>query len=253
MSGAPPFELRRGRVALGSFIVLDEVDFRLGPGEFVVLLGANGSGKTTLVRALLGVVPLAGGTLRIFGAAPGDFGGWQRIGYVPQRFTASAGVPATVGEVVLSGRVGHVAPLRRYGPRDREAARRAIEVVDLADDARRPVGALSGGQQQRVLIARALAAEPEVLVLDEPVSGVDADTQASFAATLERLHSTGRSVLLVAHHLGALMPLVGRAVVLESGRVAYDGPPRKLDLPAVEVHHHGAAQHRLDRAPGRAR
>ncbi|MFN2490604.1 MAG: metal ABC transporter ATP-binding protein [Actinomycetota bacterium] len=253
MNEAPPFELRGGRVILAGRRVLHDVDFRFTAGEFVVLLGANGSGKTTLIRTLLGLVPVAAGEVRLFGAPLQRFREWRRVGYVPQRFTAAAGVPATVGEVALSGRIAHVRWPARYGARDRDAARRALDIVGLTELATSPVSSLSGGQQQRVLIARALAAEPDVLVLDEPVSGVDLESQASFAATLGRLHDEGRSVLLVAHALGVMEDLVGRTVVLAAGRVAYDGPPREQHAAVPHEHHHpGDERRHLHPTPERA-
>ncbi|MGH2749111.1 MAG: metal ABC transporter ATP-binding protein [Actinomycetota bacterium] len=232
------FELSRARVSLGQHVVLDGLDFRLDLGEFVVLLGANGSGKTTLIRALLGLVPLQSGTLRLFGQDRDRFRSWERIGYVPQRFSAVAGVPATVGEVVLSGRLARASWFRPYSAEDRNAVTAALDIVGLAGQARASVGKLSGGQQQRVLIARALASEPEVLVLDEPVSGVDLEHQESFAVTLKTLKDRGRSVLLVAHSIGLMEPLLQRAVVLQGGAIAYDGPPLKQQLAEVYVHHH---------------
>jgi zinc transport system ATP-binding protein len=246
MTAAIPFELSSGRVVLGGAPVLHGVDFRLEEGEFVVLLGANGSGKTTLVRALLGLVPLSSGTLRVFGRSIRSFRDWRRIGYVPQRFTAESGVPATVGEVVLSGRAAAAPRIRSYRKHDHEAAERALAAVGLMDYRRVSVHNLSGGQQQRVLIGRALASEPDVLVLDEPVSGVDIEHQESFAATLGRYNRDGGTVLLVAHSLGAMAPLVGRAVVLDLGHVAYDGAPRVEQVHTEHIHHHPPLQSARD-------
>lgn len=253
----PVFTLRGGTVVFGSRVVLDAVDFRLDGGDFLALLGDNGSGKTTLVRALVGLVPLSAGSLEIFSTPAARFGDRHRIGYVPQRLAASTGVPATAFEVVLSGRAAVVGPLRRYGRPDRELAAEALAAVGLAERRNDPVGSLSTGQQQRVLIARALAAEPDVLILDEPASALDAESQDALAAMLGRRKQHGDSVLLVAHGLGPIEPLVTRVVVLDAGSVAYDGPPllegvRRPHLHVLDAgatrsfhgHHHPPAEAR---------
>lgn len=233
----PDFHLSGATISFGPTAALRNAHFHLNPGEFVVLLGANGSGKTTMVKALLGLIPLRKGRLEVFGTPLAKFRDWGRIGYVPQRATAASGVPASAFEVVLAGRL---ARSRKWGPHtkdDARAVRNALELVDMADKVKAPVETLSGGQQQRVLIARALAGEPDVLVLDEPVSGIDLEHQESFAATLGELNRQGRSVLLVAHALGVIEPLVSRAVVLTQGEVTYDGRPLH-ELHDSHVHHH---------------
>jgi zinc transport system ATP-binding protein len=246
------FHMRHGRVALDSTLVLEDVDFRLAPGEFLALLGANGSGKTTLVRALLGLVPLAAGTVHVFGRPLREFGQWPRIGYVPQRASAAAGAPASVMEVVLSGRIGRARRLRSYGATDRAAACRALEILGLADLASVPIAHLSGGQQQRALIARALGGEPDVLVLDEPISGVDLEHQERLAKTLREFAKRGGSVLLVAHSLGSMEGLVTREVVMRAGKVSYDGPHHPHHVHAEHVHHLETEADRspIDRAAG---
>jgi zinc transport system ATP-binding protein len=226
------FELHGGVVVLGGREVLHGVDVRVEEGEFVAVLGANGSGKTTLVRTLVGLVPLAAGSLEVFGTPLGRFRDWPRLGYVPQRLVVGGGVPSTVREVVASGRTGRARRLRPLGRVDRAAVDHALEDVGLADRAGDAVATLSGGQQQRVLIARALAGEPDVLVMDEPTAGVDADSQDTLAGALGHLSRAGGSVVLVAHELGPLQQLIGRAVVLGGGRVLSDGPP-----PEPEGHH----------------
>ena len=205
--------------------VLHGVDLHVRTGEVVAVLGANGSGKTTLLRAVLGLVPTTGGSLELFGTPAGAFRDWRRIGWVPQRTGAASGVPATVREVVAQGRLPRLRRLRRARAEDRAAVDRALETVGLAARRDDEVATLSGGQQQRVLIARALAAEPDLLVLDEPTSGVDADSQRALAEGLTALCRGGVTVLLVAHELGPLAPLVRRAVVLRAGAVVHDGPP----------------------------
>lgn len=233
----PHFHLSGGTVNYGATVALRNVHFHLDSGEFVVLLGANGSGKTTLVKALLGLVPLSSGRLDVFGVPMSKFRDWARIGYVPQRANAASGVPASAFEVVLAGRLARTRKWGRHTKDDARAVEKALELVDMADKGKESVETLSGGQQQRVLIARALAGEPDVLVLDEPVSGVDLEHQDSFAATLGELNRGGRSVLLVAHALGVIEPLVTRAVVLTQGEVTYDGDPLR-ELHDSHVHHH---------------
>jgi zinc transport system ATP-binding protein len=239
-------------VALGGRPVLRRVSMQVGPGEVVALLGANGSGKSTLVRAVVGLVPLASGRVQLFGRPLARFRDWARVGYVPQRLTAGAGVPATVREVVTSGRLSRSPWWRPLGRADRAAVDAALEVVALSGRGADSVARLSGGQQQRVLIARALAGEPDVLILDEPMAGVDLASQDAFAAALTGLVAAGATILLVAHELGPLRSLVGRAVVLRDGRVVHDGPPPEpvLHLP----HPHGAldGEHVHPHAPDHA-
>ncbi|MFS4093896.1 metal ABC transporter ATP-binding protein [Streptomyces sp. AF1A] len=223
MSSEPVLSLRTVTAELGGRPVLRGIDLTVGRGEVVALLGANGSGKSTAIRTIVGQVP-AGGAIELFGTPRHAFRDWARVGYVPQRTTAAGGVPATVTEIVSSGRLAR----SRFGVfrrADRAAVRHALELVRLADRAGDAVDALSGGQHQRVLIARALVTEPELLIMDEPMAGVDLASQEVLARTLEQQVTAGASVLLVLHELGPLEPLIDRAVVLRDGRVVHDGPP----------------------------
>lgn len=216
--------LTGGSAALGGRLVLRDVDLAVAPGEVVALLGANGSGKSTLVRSLVGLVPLRSGRIEFFGTPYAAFKAWSRVGYVPQRTTAAAGVPASVREVVASGLLTR-RKMFRVGRADRAAVGAALDAVGLRDRAGDGISTLSGGQQQRVLIARALARRPDLLIMDEPMAGVDLASQEVLAETLRRQQEEGRSVLLVLHELGPLEPLIDRAVVLRDGCVCHDGPP----------------------------
>lgn len=226
---ANPVELLDGAVAIDGRPVVRGVDLLVPSGAFVTIMGPNGSGKSTLMRGLTGLLPLTRGTLRLFGTDFARFDEWQRIGYVPQHAAMSGGVPATVREVVAAGRLTRRRLLTPLSRADRSAIDRALEVVDMADLAQRSVYHLSGGQRQRVLIARALAGEPELLFLDEPTAGVDLPNQVALAETLARLKESGATIVMVAHELGPVAPLVDRAVVLRDGRVNYDGPALSQD------------------------
>ncbi|MFG2883286.1 metal ABC transporter ATP-binding protein [Streptomyces sp. NPDC048297] len=234
----PVIALRGVKAELGSRPVLRGIDLAVKRGEVVALLGANGSGKSTAIRTIIGQVPPTGGTIELFGTPRRSFRDWARVGYVPQRTTAAGGVPATVTEIVSSGRLSRT----RFGlfrAADRDAVHRALELVGMADRARDSVTALSGGQHQRVLIARALVAEPELLIMDEPMAGVDLASQEVLAQTLKRQVEAGTTVLLVLHELGPLEPLIDRAVVLRDGCVVHDGPPpESLGQHALPGHDH---------------
>ncbi|MGW5650032.1 metal ABC transporter ATP-binding protein [Streptomyces humi] len=238
MTGEPVISLRGVTAELGARPVLRGIDLTVRRGEVVALLGANGSGKSTAIRTVIGQVPVSGGEIELFGTPRRAFRDWSRVGYVPQRTTAAGGVPATVTEVVSAGRLSRT----RFGlfrRADHEAVRDALGLVGMADRAKDNVEALSGGQHQRVLIARALVARPELLIMDEPMAGVDLASQEILARTLREQVEQGTTVLLVLHELGPLEPLIDRAVVLRDGCVLHDGPPpRAVGQHALPGHDH---------------
>ncbi|MEV6761588.1 metal ABC transporter ATP-binding protein [Streptomyces sp. NPDC051105] len=237
-TGEPVISLRGVTAELGSRPVLRGIDLTVHRGEVVALLGANGSGKSTAIRTIIGQVPVSGGEITLFGTPRRTFRDWSRVGYVPQRTTAAGGVPATVTEVVSAGRLSRT----RFGlfrKADHQAVRDALGLVGMADRAKDNVEALSGGQHQRVLIARALVARPELLIMDEPMAGVDLASQEILARTLREQVEQGTTVLLVLHELGPLEPLIDRAVVLRDGCVLHDGPPpRAVGQHALPGHDH---------------
>jgi zinc transport system ATP-binding protein len=207
--------------------VVRDVSLDVAPGEVVALLGANGSGKSTLVKGLLGLNDQLGGEVRLFGVPREEFHEFPRLGYVPQRHTLSASVRATVAEIVAVGRLSR----RRWwrpglaGVGDAGIITRCLDVVGLADRADADVSTLSGGQQRRVLIARAMASDPDILVMDEPTAGVDAANQQVLAGVLARLAAQGTTMLIVTHELEALADIVTRIVAMSGGRVVFDGSP----------------------------
>lgn len=187
----------------GGHPVLSDVSLVVEPGEYLAILGPNGGGKTTLLRLLLGLITPDSGTIRVFGKPPESVRG--RIGYVPQLTTSVGDFPISVFDVVLMGRIGGRSwPGSRLDRRDRELALEALSRVNMDDLANESVSALSGGQRQRVLIARALASDPRLLLLDEPVASVDAANQVGVYGILERLNGEGVTVVMVTHDIGAV-------------------------------------------------
>lgn len=215
--------------------VLDDVSLSIRPGEFVALVGPNGSGKSTLLRILLGVLRPRLGSVSLFGARPNDLHDRSRLGYVPQRPSLASEVPATVAEIVSAGRLERGRWWRRMGDTDRQAVEHALASVGLTADGDRPLNELSGGQQQRAFIARALASEPQLLVLDEPIAGIDAESQRRFRDSLVHLiQEHGAGVLLVSHELSAVAHDLDRVIVLK-GHVLFDGPPAELAASGVSL------------------
>ena len=214
--------------AYGDHRVLDGVSFAIREGEFVALTGSNGSGKSTLLRVLLGLRRASSGTVQ------SSLTDKWRIGYVPQRPMVSDLLPATVREVVAAGRLARVGWWRRPPTRD-AAVDDALAAVGLGDLASRRFTELSGGQQQRVLIAKAIVNDPDLLILDEPIAGVDAASQELFRAALVSRIARGRAVLLVSHELSAVATALDRILLLSGGHIEFDGPPDELERAGVSL------------------
>ncbi len=216
-----PIRLSHVRFSYGAQEVLRDVNLTVGAGQTCMILGENGAGKSTLLKVLLGSVVADAGSVELFGDPVASFRDWRRVGYVPQRV---AGVyqrfPATVTEVVAANRY---AAQKKFSPKsksDGEAVSRALEKVGARELSRRLVGELSGGQLQRVLLARALVNNPDLLILDEPTSGMDASAVESFVGLLQEIvPSKERSVLLITHDVRRLEALPARTLTLESGRL----------------------------------
>ena len=208
--------------------VLEGVDLEVRRGEFVTVAGPNGGGKTTLLRVALGLERPTRGRAFLLGEPADRVADRYRIGYLAQRARLGIEAPATVAEVVAAGRVARRGLVRPFGRADRAAVEAAIGRVGLLDRAKTPIQRLSGGLQQRAYIAKALAGEPELLVLDEPTAGVDVDAQEAFGAFLGELHQAlGVTILYVSHEFGAVERFVER-VVLVRGGIVFDGSPAEL-------------------------
>jgi zinc transport system ATP-binding protein len=233
---APALVAGRGvRFSYDGEFVLDGVDIQVRPGEFVALVGPNGSGKSTLLKVLLGVLAPAAGSVELFGSTPSRATARGQLGYVPQRPALASELPATVREIVTTGRLSTGRWWRRPDTDDRHAVDHAIASVGLAAKADTPLNELSGGQQQRAFIARAFAGEPALLILDEPIAGVDAEAQRRFRDALVHLIAEhGSGVLLVSHELSAVADDLDRVIVLRR-RVVFDGPPDELAAEGVSL------------------
>jgi ABC-type Mn2+/Zn2+ transport system ATPase subunit len=218
-------------VQYGGDAALEEVTLEVPHGAQVAVVGPNGAGKSTLFKALVGLLPLRSGRILLHGRPAG--GRADPVAYVPQREEVDWRFPVTVADVVMMGRYGRVGWLRRPGPADRRAVAAALDLMELTDLARRPIGDLSGGQQQRVFLARALAQEPHVLLLDEPFTGVDVTARQKTLEVLATLRDRNVTVMVSTHDL-ELAATRFEQVVLLNRRVIAQGPPQHV-LTAAHV------------------
>jgi len=228
-------ELLHVTVRYQDLIALEDVSLQIVSGEFLAVIGPNGSGKTTLIKTILGLVEPAQGTVRLFGRAPGELGReWGKVGYVPQLAQFDPNFPICVFDAVLMGRYRQVGLFHRPGSRDKEATGRALARMELADLAQRQIGRLSGGQRQRVLIARALATEPELLILDEPTTGVDVDATQGLFDLLDAFHREGMTVAVVSHDVGVVAQHVDQVACVNRRLVAHGRPAEVLRPDVLE-------------------
>jgi zinc transport system ATP-binding protein len=257
----PAVEVEGVSLRLSGSIVLDEVSFRLPRGEFLGILGPNGAGKTMLLRVLLGLVRPDTGRVRLLGLPIEE--GRRLVGYVPQQASFPRDFPIRVRDVVLTGRLSRASLARRVSGDDRAAAARALETVRIADLADRQIGKLSGGQMQRVLIARALASDPHLLLLDEPTASLDQNAAGALYALLAEMRRT-RTVVMVAHDVGVVTKHVTsvacmnrRLFLHDASEVSHEMIERTYGLEmglVVHTHpHEGKVGDRDDRSGARGR
>jgi manganese/zinc/iron transport system ATP- binding protein len=222
---APPIEVHDLTVAYDKKPVLYALDLTVPEGTLTGIIGPNGAGKSTFLKALIGLVPVAGGWIKIFGKPYRE--SCRRVGYVPQRESVDWDFPVSVMDVTLMGRYAHIGIGRRPSARDREIARECLEKVRLLPFANRQIGNLSGGQQQRVFLARALAQESDLYLMDEPFAGVDAATESAIMDILRELKARGKTILVVHHDLATARAYFDRLIMLNMRLVAF-GPTQEV-------------------------
>jgi zinc transport system ATP-binding protein len=208
--------------------VLCSVSLEIQKGEFVGIIGPNGSGKTTLIKVILGLIKPDNGTVKLFGKPIESFNNFAKIGYVGQKATQiNTTIPTTVKEIVALGRLS-LRPLGTLSDdKDEKAIQKALKNVGLSDKQHALITELSGGQQQRVFIAKALASEPELLILDEPTTGVDVNAQDDFYKLLADLNKQGITLIIVSHDIDVIVNEVNKLVCLNK-KLVYHGTPKQF-------------------------
>jgi zinc transport system ATP-binding protein len=225
----PIIQLDHVTVTFQDLVALEDVNLRVPTGSFLAIVGPNGAGKTTLLQVILGLIRPAQGSVKIFGKDPSEIDGERRrIGYVPQIMSIDVNFPVSVGEVVLMGRYGRIGLFRRPSAADRAAVQEAMKRVGIADLAHRPIRRLSGGQRQRAFLARALANQPQLLLLDEPTTGVDAASSESLYELLRVFHAEGITMMVVSHDVGVVASYVEGVVCINRRLVAHGRPAEVL-------------------------
>ncbi|HXH20794.1 MAG TPA: metal ABC transporter ATP-binding protein [Dehalococcoidia bacterium] len=239
-TAAQAVSLSHVSVRLGERLALDDITLSIAPGAFVGLLGPNGSGKSTLLRAILGILPLSQGEVRVEGRDPKAMR--DVFSYLPQRQRVDLDTPLRVWDVVMMGRLRHTGWLGRPGPSDVRAVTWALEKVRMSDRRDAPIGQLSFGQQQRVFLARALAQEGRLVLLDEPMNGVDPQTQDLFVELLAEFHEEGKTIVMATHDLNTAACICDTLCVLNRRLVAY-GPVSETFRPDVLREAYGTHLH----------
>jgi manganese/zinc/iron transport system ATP- binding protein len=220
-SDAVPIEVHDLTVAYQHRPVLWDIDLEFPEGELIGVVGPNGAGKSTLIKAIMGLVPLASGHVKVFGQTSRR--ALRSVAYVPQRESVDWDFPTTARDVVLMGRYGQLSLFGRPRKKDHEIALQSLEKVGMAEFADRQISQLSGGQQQRVFLARALAQQTRVYLMDEPFAGVDAATEKAIVSILRTLKEEGSTVIVVHHDLHSVPEYFDSVLLLNLRAVAF-GP-----------------------------
>ena len=245
----PIFEVKSLSYLVNGVIILDNIDFKVQKGEYAAVIGPNGGGKTTLIRLLLGLEKPTQGQISLFGIKKKHFNAWSKIGYVPQRVAQiDLNFPGTVYEIVKMGRTASRGILGRFTDKDSDLIDNAMAKMSVNDLKDKLIGELSGGQRQRVMIARALASEPEVLILDEPNTGVDMVSQNRFYALLKELNEKeNMTIIFITHDVGVIADDIQSMLCINQSLLACNNPQEVLScsemsklygIDAHLIHHH---------------
>jgi len=248
---SPIFEVKNLFFQANAQKILEDISLTILPGDYCAIIGPNGGGKTTLIRLLLGLGKPTTGEIKLFGQALSRFKRWNKIGYVPQRASQlDQNFPATVLEVVKMGRIAKQGLFRRETQEDRDAIEEAMAKMDVTDIQGKLIGELSGGQRQRVMIARALASKPEVLILDEPNTGVDVVSQQRFYKLLRELNQNeNMTIIFITHDIGVIADDIGRLFTVNQNLLTCNNPKEAIscedmsalygiDAHLIHNHHH---------------
>ncbi len=248
---SPVFEVKNLFFQANSQKILEDISLTILPGDYCAIIGPNGGGKTTLIRLLLGLEKPTQGRIELFGQKLSCFKRWYKVGYVPQRASQlDQNFPATALEVVKMGRIAKQGLFSRATQEDKEAIQEAMIKMDVLDIQNKLIGELSGGQRQRVMIARALASKPEVLILDEPNTGVDVVSQKRFYALLKELNRDEKmTIIFITHDIGVIADDIGRLFTVNQNLLTCNDPKAAIscddmsalygiDAHLIHNHHH---------------
>ncbi|MBA1438658.1 MAG: metal ABC transporter ATP-binding protein [Epsilonproteobacteria bacterium] len=240
----PIFDVANLSFKVGNHTILQNISLQIFQGEYIAIIGPNGGGKTTLMRLLLGLEKPTSGAIRIYGKEQKKFKQWHKIGYVPQRVSLTdINFPATVEDIVKMGCIAKKGVFARFNDEDAEIVDDAMAKMDILDLKDQLVGTLSGGQRQRVMIARALASSPEILILDEPNTGVDVKSQQRFYELLRKLNKEdGLTILFITHDIGVIADDIARLFTINQKATICNNPKQVLsceemtELYGIEAH-----------------
>lgn len=240
----PIFDVKNLSFVLKEQTILSNISLEIFPSEYIAIIGPNGGGKTTLIRMLLGLEKPTSGEVRIYGKKLSYFKDWHKIGYVPQRASLiDSSFPATVLDIVKMGRTSQRSIFKPLSKLDKQLVDDAMAKMDISGLKDKMVGTLSGGQRQRVMIARALASKPEILILDEPNTGVDVGSQKRFYALLRELNQKeGITIVFITHDIGVIADDIARLFTINQKAIICNNPKQALsceemsELYGIEAH-----------------